>query len=113
MDRSDDVKDLMARLMAAVEATLRGSTAVRDALAELGRQGFEARLFFVANAESPDAEGADDPESDAEEADLSSFLGEPVLREASAAADESELRFDLTKRDRDFLKSLHIRPDGG
>ena len=114
MDRHDVVKDLMAKLMAAVEATLQGSTAVRDSLAELGRKGYEARLFFVANAESPDGEEADDPDADSEDGDdLSALLGEPVLREASSTADEPELQFDLTKLDRAFLKSVHIRPDGG
>jgi hypothetical protein len=114
MDGHDVVKDLMAKLMAAVEATLQGSTSVRDALAELGRQGYGARLFFVANAEPPDDDAdGDDADSDSEGEERPSLLGEPVLRDVTVGPDEPELRFDLTKRDRDFLKSLHIRPDGG
>jgi hypothetical protein len=113
MDGHDVVKDLMAKLMAAVEATLQGSTAVRDALAELGRQGYGARLFFVTNAEPPGGDDGDDADQESEAEGRSPLLGEPVLREVSAGADEPELRFDLTKLDRDFLKSLHIRPDGG
>jgi hypothetical protein len=113
MDESNVVRDLMAKLMAAVEATLQGSTAVREALAALGQEGYEARLFFVANAETPDAEGTDESDTDDEDDDVSALLGEPVLRDVGPAPEENDLRFDLTKLDRDFLKSLNIRPDGG
>ena len=112
MDGNDMVRDLMAKLMAAVEASLQSSTAVRDALAALGQEGYEARLFFVANAEPPDAEGTDESDADPEDGDVSSLLGEPVLRDVGPAPEDGELRFDLTKLDRDFLKSLNIRPDG-
>ena len=84
----------------------------RDALAALGQEGYEARLFFVANAEPPDAEGTDESDADPEDGDVSSLLGEPVLRDVGPAPEDGELRFDLTKLDRDFLKSLNIRPDG-
>lgn len=113
MDRDDVVKELMAKLMAAVEATLQGSTPVRDALAELGREGYGARLFFVANAEPPADGDGDDADPDSEDEAPPSLLAEPVLRDVSSAPDDPELDFDLTKRDRDFLKSVHIRPDGG
>ena len=58
MENSDAIRDLMGKLMKAVEASLSHSTAVREALAELVRNGYEAKLFFVANAESED--GKDD-----------------------------------------------------
>ena len=107
MEDSDAVRDLMAKLMAAVEASLSGSTAVRDALAELVKNGYEARLFFVANAESASREDAED------DGDGSGEDEAPVLREIGAVVDDGDLRFDLTKLDRDFLKSLHIRPESG
>ncbi len=114
MDNDEAIRDLMAKLMRAVEDSLSTSTAVRDALAELVRNGYEARLFFVANAESADgaetdADGETEPEGDeaADGDDEQSY----VIREIGAAPDSSELRFELTKLDRDFLKSLHIRPE--
>jgi hypothetical protein len=107
MEENEAVRELMAKLMAAVEASLSGSTAVREALAELGRNGYEARLFFVANAESQG-----DGDGEAMEGDVDAEDEAPVLHEIGATADDGDLRFDLTKLDRDFLKSLHIRPEG-
>jgi hypothetical protein len=110
MDKDDDIRDLMAKLMQAVEASLSTSSEVRDALAELVRNGYEARLFFVANAESADSSDhaeAGDEESEAEEEETY------VVREIGAGPDGAEIRFELTKLDRDFLKSLHIRPENG
>ncbi len=119
MDKDDEVRDLMAKLMQAVEASLSTSSEVRDALAELVRNGYEARLFFVANAES--ADGADHAEGGDEETDAESGedgTGEEeetyVVREIGAVPDGGvDIRFELTKLDRDFLKSLHIRPENG
>jgi hypothetical protein len=122
MDNDDAVRDLMSKLMQAVEASLATSSEVREALAELVRNGYEARLFFVANAESADGSGDGDGEpGEVEEEGVS--LEAPtttedeeatyMVREIGATPDASELRFEMTKLDRDFLKSLHIRPDGG
>lgn len=115
MDKDDAIRDLMAKLMRAVEASLATSTAVREALAELVRQGYEARLFFVANAESAPGGGSDDEEAESEsgEAAERDEHGPYPVREIGAAPDSSEVRFELTKLDRDFLKSLHIRPESG
>lgn len=115
MDKDEAIRDLMARLMRAVEDSLSTSAAVRDALAELVRNGYEARLFFVANTDTADGDG--DAEAEAEDES-----GEPVaeeeqeeapfvVREIGAIPEGSEVRFELTKLDRDFLKSLHIRPE--
>lgn len=123
MDKDEAVRDLMAKLMQAVEASLSTSSEVREALAELVRNGYEARLFFVANAES--AESAEAGDGDGEPEDGESTEAEApatedeeatyMVREigAAPAADSSDLRFELTKLDRDFLKSLHMRPEGG
>ncbi|MGH7266588.1 MAG: hypothetical protein ACREMB_17335 [Candidatus Rokuibacteriota bacterium] len=109
--KDEEVRDLMAKLMQAVESSLATSSAVRDALAELVRNGYEARLFFVANAESAeDADGAVDGDAEAgESADEEETY---VVREIGAAPESGDLRFELTKLDQDFLKSLHIRPEG-
>ena len=110
MHDDEAVRDLMGKLMRAVEASISASAAVREALAELVRNGYEARLFFVANAESAGQEGEDG--KDVEDADGAS--DEPEARfepEIGAVPDGGDLRFELTKLDRDFLKSLHIRPD--
>ena len=45
MDERDVVRDLVAKLMEAVEASLDGSPAVREALDELARAGFDPRLI--------------------------------------------------------------------
>src|SRR4029450_11639600 len=47
MDERDVVRDLVAKLIEAVEASLDGSPAVRDALDELVRNGFEPRLILL------------------------------------------------------------------
>ncbi len=79
------------------------------------RNGYEARLFFVANAESTDGDGesegdgAESPEaSEGPEAEEEETY---VVREIGALPDTSDVRYELTKLDRDFLKSLHIRPE--
>jgi hypothetical protein len=117
MDNDEAIQDLMAKLMRAVEDSLSTSAAVRDALAELVRNGYEARLFFVANAESAEADGADgDAEVEADADNDQAAEGDeepPYVREIGATPDGGELRFELTKLDRDFLKSLHIRPESG
>jgi hypothetical protein len=114
MDKDDEVRDLMTKLMQAVEASLSTSSEVRDALAELVRNGYEARLFFVANAESTeqtDGEGDADAAEDGDGASGEEEEETYVVREIGAVPDAGDLRFELTKLDRDFLKSLHIRPE--
>ncbi len=115
MDKDEAIRDLMAKLMQAVESSLSTSSEVRDALADLVRNGYEARLFFVANAESAEEadgeEDADGVEDAAGGGELEEEEATYVVREIGAAPDAGDLRFELTKLDRDFLKSLHIRPE--
>ena len=118
MDKDDAIRDLMAKLMQAVESSLSTSSEVREALAELVRNGYEARLFFVANAESADQADGEEGADGAEEGDGDGASGQEgeeeetyVVREIGAAPETADLRFELTKLDRDFLKSLHIRPE--
>lgn len=92
----DEIRELMTKLMKAIEASLAASDAVREALEEIVRRGYEAKLFFVANAER-----SEEDEGDAEEAEAPEW----------GAMTEGDLRFELTRLDKDFLKSLHIRPD--
>jgi hypothetical protein len=126
MEKDDEIRDLMGKLMEAVEASLSTSTEVRAALAELVRNGYEARLFFVANAEAAESQENGDHgergergEADDEEGpeDATGSAGDEeetyVVREIGAVADGGDLRFELTRLDRDFLKSLHIRPENG
>ncbi len=119
-EKDEEVRDLMAKLMEAVETSLSTSTEVREALAELVRNGYEARLFFVANAESADgSEGGDhgdaeaDEDDDAEDGEAAEEKETYVVREIGAVTEGGDVRFELTKLDRDFLKSLHIRPENG
>src|SRR3990170_2809777 len=113
MDRDDAIRDLMTKLMQAVEASLSTSSEVREALAELVRNGYEARLFFVANTESAErGEGEEELDAAAADGSEASEAEETyVVREIGALPYTSDLRFELTKLDRDFLKSLHIRPE--
>jgi hypothetical protein len=126
MEKDDEIRDLMGKLMEAVEASLSTSTEVRAALADLVKNGYEARLFFVANAEAADADGAEEngdgaerseSEDDSSPEDGATSAGDEeetyVVREIGAVAEGGDLRFELTKLDRDFLKSLHIRPENG
>src|SRR5919201_2715879 len=91
MDKDDAVRDLMAKLMQAVEASLSTSSEVRDALAELVRNGYEARLFFVANAESADGAGEDGGEEEADGDGNEAATGDEeetyVVREIGAVPD--------------------------
>ena len=118
MENEDEIRELMAKLIQAVEASLATSAAVREALAELVRQGYEARLYFVANAESADgAAGEEDEEAgEAVETDGSEptiEIDARIVPGIGAVPDGGEPRFELTKLDRDFLKSVYIRPETG
>jgi hypothetical protein len=117
MDQDEAIRDLMTKLMQAVEDSLSTSAAVRDALAELVKNGYEARLFFVANAESSDGTEGEtaDGESDGEEIEVEVEVDAEscVVHEIGATTDGGDLSFELTKLDKDFLKSVHIRLEGG
>src|SRR5262245_43512576 len=103
MEKDDEIRDLMGKLMEAVEASLSTSTEVRAALADLVRNGYEARLFFVANAEAESAENGNGPERSESEDDGSSEEGAAsagdeegtyVVREIGAVADGGDVRFE-------------------
>jgi hypothetical protein len=120
MDQDEAIRDLMTRLMQAVEDSLSTSATVRDALAELVKNGYEARLFFVANAESADAADSadgetaeDEPDGDELEVEVEVDAESCVVHEIGAAPDGGDLTFELTKLDKDFLKSVHLRLEGG
>lgn len=117
MDERDVVRDLVAKLLEAVEASLDGSGAVREALDELVRSGYEPRLILLADAaaradssdEDAAAEGAEDEDH---------RPGAPAAPEGHDAADEDpeeapDLSHELTKLDRDFLRMVRIRSEGG
>src|SRR5262249_21299987 len=114
MDERDVVRDLVAKLIEAVEASLDSSPAVREALDELVRNGFEPRLILLADAGSRSADG--DEESATGEAREASD-GHRVA-DAEEAVDEDreeerDLQYELTKLDRDFLRTVRIRPESG
>jgi hypothetical protein len=108
MDERDAVaRELVARLMDAVEASLEESAAVREALDALKRQGFEPRLILLADASAQDAEG-DTADEEAVEAADAAEEGEPA-----EPRDPHDLHYGLTARDRDFLRTVRIRPESG
>jgi hypothetical protein len=112
MDERDVVRDLVAKLIEAVEASLDGSPAVREVLDELVRNGFDPRLILLADAtarSSDTDEDADDPDDEAEvrDAERGPDTGEETLDEAR------DLHYGLTKLDRDFLRTVRIRPESG
>ncbi|HEY7600862.1 MAG TPA: hypothetical protein VIB60_00015 [Methylomirabilota bacterium] len=112
MDERDVVRDLVAKLMEAVESSLDGSPAVRDALDELVRNGYVPRLILLADASARagDAdEGADAP-SEASDADHGADPADAPDDESEEARD---LRYELTKLDRDFLRTVRIQPESG
>jgi hypothetical protein len=110
MDEPELVRDLVAKLMDAVEASLESSPAVRAALDELVRQGFEPRLILLADAAAPDAEadGAEEPADDADEAEVDD---EAELEGPAEPRDPHDLRYGLTPHDREFLRTVRIRPE--
>jgi hypothetical protein len=113
VDNEDQVRELMAKLIQAVEASLATSGSVREALAELVKHGYEARLYFVASADSGSDEDDDEDAADADRAEPSIEIDARIVPEIGAAADGGEPRFELTKLDRDFLRSVYIRPEAG
>jgi hypothetical protein len=110
MDERDVVRDLVAKLIEAVEASLDNSPAVREALDELVRNGFEPRLILLADAEARSADA--DEEAATDEAPEEG--GRDTDAEAATDLDEArELEYELTKLDRDFLRTVRIRPESG
>ena len=113
MDDRDVVRDLVAKLIEAVEASLDGSPAVREALDELVRNGFEPRLILLADAAArgssvdEDADGATDEAPEVER--------DPDAEDADDDGPEESrhLRYEMTKLDRDFLRTVRIRPESG
>lgn len=112
MDERDVVRDLVAKLMEAVEASLDGSPAVRGALDELVRNGYVPRLILLADASARagDAEEGVDAPADALEAGHGSDGGDAPEDDSEEARD---LRYELTKLDRDFLRTVRIQPESG
>ena len=114
MDERDVVRDLVAKLIEAVEASLDSSPAVREALGELVRNGFEPRLILLADAavRSTDSEEetAGDEAPDATDGDRSDDAEEAADEDLEEARD---LQYELTKLDRDFLRTVRIRPESG
>ena len=76
MSSDAHVDRLMAKLVRAVEISLKATEAARDAVAEILRRGAETGIFFTRARGAPSGTG-----------------------------------FELTDQDRDFLRSLSIRPD--
>jgi hypothetical protein len=109
MDERDVVRDLVAKLIEAVEASLDGSTAVREALDELVRSGYEPRIILLADA-APRAEESGD---DAAEADHRADAPDTDDAAGEDAEEAEDLRYELTKLDRDFLRTVRIRSEGG
>jgi hypothetical protein len=108
MDERDVVRDLVAKLIEAVEASLDASPAVREALDELVKNGFEPRLILLADAAARSSDAAEGAGDDAPEAD----------DEHDDTADEDldearDLRYEMTKLDRDFLRTVRIQPESG
>jgi hypothetical protein len=116
MDERDVVRDLVAKLIEAVEASLDGSPAVRDALDELVRNGFEPRLILLADATARSSDADETPDDAIEEAPevtgahRGSDGGEEFEEDLEEARD---LRYELTKPDRDFLRTVRIQPESG
>ena len=116
MDERDVVRDLVAKLMEAVEASLDGSPAVRDALDELVRNGYVPRLIMLADASAARV-GDEDEGGDAAPAAAQADHADHGPDAEDAPDDESEeardLRYELTKLDRDFLRTVRIQPESG
>ena len=112
MDERDVVRDLVAKLIKAVEASLDESPAVREALDELVRSGYDPRLILLADAapRTGDAEGSDDHADETSEPEHRTDVEDALDEDPEEAED---LRYELTKLDRDFLRTVRIRSEGG
>ena len=113
MDDRDVVRDLVAKLIEAVEASLDSSPAVREALDELVRNGFEPRLILLADA-APRASGVDEGADGATDETPDTERGADTEDAADDDLEESrDLNDEMTKLDRDFLRTVRIRPEIG
>ena len=116
MDERDVVRYLVAKLIEAVEASLDGSPAVREALDELVRNGFEPRLILLADAAAR-SRGADETTDEATDEAPEVTDGARGPDAGEVAEDDLEeardLRYELTKLDRDFLRTVRIQPESG
>jgi hypothetical protein len=112
MDERDVVRDLVAKLLEAVEASLDGSASVREALDELVRNGYEPRLILLADAAARAADADEDADvaAEAPEADHDSDTGDAAEDDPEEARD---LRYELTRLDRAFLRTVRIQPESG
>ena len=112
MDERDVVRDLVAKLMEAVEASLDGSPAVREAMDELVRNGYVPRLILLADASAKagDADEGGDAPSEALDTDHGPDAADAPDDESEEARD---LQYELTKLDRDFLRTVRIQPESG
>ena len=118
MDERDVVRDLVAKLIEAVEASLDGSPAVREALDELVRNGFEPRLILLADAAARSSDADDVAGAAAEGPEATDGERGSDAPDAEEAAEDDleeagDLRYELTKVDRDFLRTVRIRPESG
>ena len=82
MSPDPNVERLMDKLLRAVEASFRATEASREAVQEILRRGAETGVFFAGARRAETAREGVEPDG-----------------------------FDLTQQDRDFLRSLSIRPD--
>ena len=89
MPGNPHVDKLMDKLVRAIEVSLRAAEASREALHEILRRGADTGIFFT---------GARAPAS------ARAGTGDGRGTDGGRA-------FDLTPQDRDFLRSLSIRPD--
>jgi len=113
MDDRDVVRDLVAKLIEAVEASLDSSPAVREALDELVRSGFEPRLILLADA-TPRASSVDEGDDGATDQAPDADRGADTEDGADDDLEESrDLDYEMTKLDRDFLRTVRIRPESG
>jgi hypothetical protein len=86
MSADRHIDKLMDKLVRAIEVSLRATEASREAIHEILRRGADTGIFFA---------GA----------------GAPAPAPRAEAEVHGGRAFDLTPQDRDFLRSLSIRPD--
>jgi hypothetical protein len=89
MPGNPHVDKLMDKLVRAIEVSLRATEASREALREILRRGADTAIFFAGASAAARARAST----------------------GDAGGTEGSRAFDLTPQDRDFLRSLSIRPD--
>lgn len=113
MDERDVVRDLVAKLMEAVEASLDGSPAVRDALDELVRNGYVPRLILLADASAKAGDPDESAGAPSEAVDADHGADAAEAPDDGSEEEARDLRYELTKLDRDFLRTVRIQPESG